>query len=433
MKRILILGSLALLLAHQSGVAQTATVSLEQTLHDAAVHSARLRASAEQIAAQRAAVRETTASRWPTLSASGSYAYTSEVPELELALPIPIPGFPPIRKELGDGNVYDFALTARAPLFAGGSLRERSRAEQSALLATEHDLAADSLRLAYDVRRAYFSALSAAKRQATAQQALHRLERHLDELRKAKTVGMASDEMIIQTESRLKQTESALIAAEAEARATRLLLGSFVGKAGEEMFPADELELSLITSEFDLALETRNEIRALNSRISQTQHLTRAAQGSFLPTLAAQAAYHYAKPGVNQFENEWMDYATVGVNLTWTLWDWNSRSSQVAKARAGVRTLEARKQELTDALATRLATAQQNVDAAQAALAKATERLELEQRRFRMIEGRYRVGAGSESEFLDAQDDLTNAQLDRDGAAARLRLAEAEWLNAAGK
>jgi outer membrane protein TolC len=84
-------------------------------------------------------------------------------------------------------------------------------------------------------------------------------------------------------------------------------------------------------------------------------------------------------------------------------------------------------------ITTRLATAESNLKSTRTALDKTSERLSLEQRRFELVRGRYQIGTTSESEFLDAQDDLTSAELDRSAVAVRLRLAEAEWLNAAGK
>lgn len=413
-----------LLMGIRSIFAQTTeTITLEQSLTEAARNSARLRASAEQLAAQRAAANDASGARLPTLSASGSYAYTSEVPELEVG---------PVKKTLGDGNVFDFNLTARAPLFAGGSLAERARAEQSLARAAEHDMITESLRLAHDVRRAFFNALGAAKREETAQQSVSRLSRHFKELRGAKEAGMASDEMIIQAESRLRQAEASALGTEMDARVARMTLANLVGRPGQQISPAEELETSLVPAEI-VAEESRADVAAINARIEQTQHLTRAAKGGFFPMLSAQAAYHYGKPGVDQFKNNWMDYGTVGVNLTWTLWDWNSRSAKVAQARAGIRNLEARRDELLDAINTRLVTTRENVNAARAVLDKTTERMELERRRFELVQGRYRVGTSSESEFLDAQDDLTAAELDRSAAAVRLRLTEADYLNAAGR
>jgi outer membrane protein TolC len=423
---------LAAALITAQGFAQSPpTISLEQSLADALQYSSRLHATAEQVAAQRAIAQDAIGARFPSLIASGAYVYTSEVAALDLALPIPT--VPPVHKELGDGNVYDFALTARAPLFMGGTLRERAQAEQSALRATEWDLATDSFRVMYDVRRAYFNALGAEKRAAAARQSAERLQRHWNELQGALKAGMASEEMNVKTEARWRQAEAVALGAEADAHTARLQLANLVGKPGLEVTPEDRLDAPIVNDIPPTDISSRHEIAAVDARIVQSQHLARAACGSLLPALSAQAAYHYAKPGVDQFKNDWMDYGTLGVNLSWTLWDWNMRSARVSQARAGLRSWEARKQDLADALQTQLTATTGTVQSARDALGKADERLALEHRHFEMVQGRFQIGTTSESEFLDAQDDLTAAELDRAAAAVRLRLAEADWLNAAGR
>ena len=307
------------------------------------------------------------------------------------------------------------------------------RAERASLRATENDFGTDSLRLMNDVRRAYFTALGAEQRAETARQSAKRLDRHLQELQGALRVGSASEETTIQTEARVRQAEAVVAGAESEVHAARTLLGYLVGKPGEEVAPNEGLDKPIADLAADADLERRSDVAAVKARIEQSQHLTKAARGSYLPALSAQASYHYAKPGIDQFHNDWMDYGVIGVNLSWMLWDWNSRSAKIAQARAGQRTLEARRQDLLDVLHAKLASATGHVHASREALAKTDERLALERRRFEMVQGRYQIGTTSESDFLDAQDELTAAELDRANAAVMLRLAEADWLNAAGR
>jgi multidrug efflux system outer membrane protein len=422
---------LALLcLATPSPAEIAATYSLGQSLSEGILQSTQLRAQAQQLAAARAGAREARASRLPRIDASGTYNYTSTVPKFDITLPPPVNQT--FSRTIGDGNMYDFNVGAHAVLYSGGSLVERQHAARSGAEAARQDLMVDSLQLSWTIRRTFFNAMNTAKREDIARQSVSRLNRHLTELKGAKEIGMASEEMIIQTESRLRQAEALAINAAADARAARLALGDVVGRPGEEIAPADELDTPLSGLE-TTDIEKRADLGAINARINQSGYRVKAARGSYLPMLSAQAMYHYAKPGVDQFTNEWMDYGTVGVNLTWTLWDWNSRRYQVDQTRAGMNALKSQRDQLLRSVQTRMATAEQNVSAAKDALVKSTEHRELEQRRFQLVQGRYQVGASSESEFLDAQDDLTVAQLDQATSTVRLRLAEADWIYAAGK
>jgi RNase adaptor protein for sRNA GlmZ degradation len=59
-------------------------------------------------------------------------------------------------------------------------------------------------------------------------------------------------------------------------------------------------------------------------------------------------------------------------------------------------------------------------------LEKAEDRVVLEGRRRELVSGRYAQAAASETEWLDAEDDLAMAEIERATATTRLRLTETE-------
>ena len=65
----------------------------------------------------------------------------------------------------------------------------------------------------------------------------------------------------------------------------------------------------------------RPELRVMDARLDAVDREARAAGGSLLPSLEAQAGWHYGRPGVDALTNEWMDYGTVALNLRWILFD----------------------------------------------------------------------------------------------------------------
>jgi len=409
------------------------TWTLDQCVDAATKNSLALQSRRAMMMGAQSAMRASDASRWPTLGLSGAYSYTSETQRLDIASPLPGLAMPSV--EFGDGNVYDAAIIARAPLFSGGALGQRARADAAAYASTQQDFVADSLRLVWNVRRAYFQALGAEARADAARLAAERAERHVQEILAAISAGWQSEEARIAATAALRQIENARIAAEAQASVERLKLGSLAGIPETEIIPDGDLDASLTGNPpaMESPIETRAEMLALKLRIEQSRHLTRAARGSLLPSLSAMAAYHYGKPGVNVVENEWMDYYVVGVNASWTLWDWNARSHQVKQTRAQVNVLDAQKSELERALVSREQIALVALRSARAAREKSAERTALERERFTLVEGRWREGMASESELLDAQDDLAQAESDLAAARASERIAEVDWLYAAGR
>lgn len=406
--------------------------TLERCEREAFKTSHDLRASVFRVEGSEATAREARAVRWPALAVEGSYTRVSETMSLDLP---PFGVFDPPEIEFGDGKTYDFHVALNAPLFTGGALRSRARAEEAALRAARCDLASDSLSLVHEVRRAYFAALGAEAEARVARVVESRLRRHLEELDAAVAVGALSEEARIQSLAHFREAQQERIGAEARAKAERLALGRWVGHPGEEVRPSRDLDEPLLDSNgpWDGAIDARPDLSALAERIRQSEALVSAARAAFLPTVSAQLSYHHARPGIDPVANEWMQYGSGGIVLSWSLWEWGARSHRIRQARAAGRALEEQHSQLRDVLRTRLEVARVGLASAMERMEKATDRVELERRRLDLVKGRYRAAAASESERLDAEDDLAAAEIGLAAAVVRLRLAEAELLYVLGR
>lgn len=171
----------------------------------------------------------------------------------------------------------------------------------------------------------------------------------------------------------------------------------------------------------------------LDARIEQRNRLRRASIAGLLPNVGAAAAYHYAKPGVDMIENEWMDYYTLGVSMSWTLWDFHEARSRAKSQEVLARSLSATRSDVLKTFESRALTSLETRDAARPVESKLRERLQIETRRVEMLSNTLAAGLASESQWLDAQDDLTIAELEWISSVVALRLAEADYLYAIGR
>jgi outer membrane protein TolC len=426
---------LVLFFLNSSALAETAdsTWTLSRCIITANESSPLLQSRKMTSRAVEADYSQSKSSLWPVLSLNGSYGYTSETMHLE------IPGSPltgGIGKQIsfGDGNTYDLNAGVRVPIYGGGTVKAQSRASEMSMFASRMDLASDSLALMHDVRAAFFKAVGAKASLDAASNRVSRLSRHVNEIESAQKIGMATEEAKLTATANLRAAESQVLNLEAKAKSARLYLGSLLGTPDKEIYPSDELEASLIenTSQLEFDAEQRPEVKALDLRLKQSDYFVRSAKGSLLPSLAGSAAYHYGKPGVNQTADEWMDYYTLGATASWTLWDFGGRSNRIQSTRFNQNALEYRRDDLIRNLSTVSATARALWESSLPGLEKLSERRDLERQRMELVEGRLQAGMATESEYLDAIDDLTAAELDWVDAQVTLRLREADLLYANG-
>jgi outer membrane protein TolC len=417
----------ATLLLVSSATAQT-SMSLGESITSALAHSPDLQRARADRSVKEHQADAASASRLPTLGMNGTGSWVSETMELSLPImPQPI--------SFGDNVSYDMVLAVRAPLFTGGALRSGAKALSAAADASNLEVAADSVTILFKVRAAYFVALMSDANLDALQASLDRLQRHRHDLEGMLEAGMASEESLLRVDASIAQARQRVAAAGATASSARLELGRLVGRPGEEVVPVDALDSSLLGDQLPAQdqMSNRPDLQALSLLERSLEERVRAERGALLPTVAAEAGYHYGKPGVDMIANEVMGYATAGVSLSWTLWDFGSRSSQIQAAKAERRSLRQRRETVKQMWVTKLASALKKLDASRLETKEAITRVALEQRRYELVQGKRKQGHTTESDLLDAQDDLTIAELDLARARAGERLTEAEVLHALGR
>ncbi len=284
------------------------------------------------------------------------------------------------------------------------------------------------------MRQAFYAALGAEAAADAAHQGAARLRRHLADVEANLAVGMATEEARLQVLARLRRTEQATIAAEAEAATRRFELGRRVGQPGEAD-PAPRRADGVPADRLGGRAALGRAARATGGRRPSRRRGPRRARGRrrpLWPAVDLEGGWHYGKPGVDAVTDRWMDYGTVAVNLRWTLFDFGGVRSRVKGLRAESRALSAVRDDVQDALRTRQANARTQLAAARTLTAQVQDRLDLQRRRLDLAGERWREGHATESELLDAQDDVTLAATDLATVRAQLRLAEAELLAALG-
>ncbi len=403
--------------------------TLEECLRNAGKQPNRVRASEWQYRSAEAGWREERVARYGSVDATGTYSHSTDVQTL--SIPISIPGMKIPETKFGDGNVYDLAVTAKIPLFTGGALKYREQAARSGADAAQYDWKAEKASFAAEVRRAFYQVLAGEAALKIATNNRDKLLRHKGELEDAVTIGAVSREALIQNEVALKQAESSQIVAEGDLKAARIALCE-ITKIDESNAEFDgNLEMSLLTRFDSISVPTndhRGEFAAMQHRVAQATWAANAVRGSWYPSVAAQATYHYAKPGVQMIKNEWMSYGVFGVSASWTMWDWFARDRRIEKARNSENALRFNNFELSRNLKTAAKVVFERLETAKRNLAVQSSRMESVQTRAGMVEERWKQGQATESEWQDAQDDVTQAHENVLSATVRLRLAEVEWL-----
>lgn len=323
-------------------------------------------------------------------------------------------------------------LDARYELFAGGrKFFEFSRAKAQLEGAEAGELQARLLS-ALDTEQAYYAVLSNAELLDVARARVARAEDQLKISRARVLSGAAVQSDSLQLALELTRARTDLLRQETATRVARLTLGARIGLSG----PADAVPLGGDDAP-DLPLDLARAVdEALNQgpqyRVARANELEAAATlktrwSAYLPTIALTA-------NTAAFDDRFFPSATrrSQISLTASLPIWNNGQREIALTQARVNRDVARaiRADLERGVVRDVTAAYEGYTTARATTELARSGVAVARENFRVQDARYRAGASTILDLLEAQFNLTQAEADLVQArfASRLALAGLEAL-----
>jgi outer membrane protein TolC len=179
----------------------------------------------------------------------------------------------------------------------------------------------------------------------------------------------------------------------------------------------------------------RSDRQALERRIEAADFLRVAADRARRPTVSLTSGIDFAKPNPRIFPraDQWDDSWDAGVTATWSLWDGGRARAETAQAASTVLAIRQRLAELDSVVALEIRQRTLEIDSGRAAVTAAADAVRAATEARRVVGERYQAGVIAQTEMLDAEVSLLQAELDRTRAMANVRLAEARLARALGR
>ncbi len=359
-------------------------------------------------------VRARQAARLPRIAGSSSYSYVSQIARFEV--PLPLPGGQPPEIEAGVKNQYDVSLLAQQPLFTGFRLRNLTRLARTRSEAVEMQKEILRNRLRLQAGQLYYQIQLNRMQKAVLESGLERLRLQLETVRNFFLAEQATafDTLEVFNRSlqlhnqgrRLIRLEQILLS-----RLQHLLnLPEPVDISAPPPAPPNFAPRTLDDCRNE-ALQHRPELRNLQWQKRAQELQVRIAQSAFFPQIAAVVGFHYAKPGVNFFANRWMTYYTVGLQMQWSLWNWQQDRYRVQQAQAEVQRLTLEEQAQVQQVLQEVEEAFRNRQNALEQIDLQERLVALERERYRQVQQRFEQGLSSQINLRQAETRLTEAEL----------------------
>jgi outer membrane protein len=373
----------------------------------------------------------------PLLSLQAGYMRTNHIPEFA----VPDATGQPFVVYADVPDNYRTRIDLQWPIYTGGrsdALERAARAETDAL---GHDRSTAQADLKLEITRAYWSVVTAQASVRVLEQALARMEAHLVDARSRLQGGLVPQTDVLSSEAQRSRQQMLLIEARNLQEAASADLRRLCGLPADAAIEIDTTlsppaaPVALPTALVDQARIDRPERKALEFRIEGADQVRAAADAGRLPSLALSGGYDYARPNVRNFPRlpEWNTSWDVSVNVNWTLWDGGRVKAEVAEAVANRHAIEEGLREFDAVLESDVRQQRLNLESALAAIASADDAVRSATEARRVVDDRYASGISTNTDALDAQLALVQAELDRTRAIANARLAAARLERVLGR
>jgi len=313
-------------------------------------------------------------------------------------------------------QTQETTLRLTQPVFQPQIL-EANRIASAVADAQTAERASFTRQLAADIRSGYLNYAKASRLVALYDSTLPLLDENLRVSERLVAAGKATPDAILRARAERsdvvqKRDEAVQLASAARQSLNFLLdrdLASAVTLIPDSLLGFSELpDVDAVTRQAALA---REELRIVDHamRISGAQE--RAAQATFLPTVAL--ALDYGFQGNDYRFDSRRDHTIASVVLSWNVFNGGQDVARASQASAERRRLEYQRGELEHLIGLQVRTAWDAAAVAQRAIATAGDRLESARRTFELVRRRHEAGSVSQIEFLDARTTYTSAALNQ--------------------
>ena len=410
MKRRIFLLSLVLLLSHPSFAQNRVAITVDSLVQAALINDEQQKILAfekERISLDR---KKLTTTFLPEINFNGVYNHQSEIAELSLPF-LPIPGG---SIKAGVYDQYDFSVQLRTLLFDG-----LSRIHRRHLLNTSLD--EQSYRLGYRKKEVQFQVYSQAYQYLYRVQTLNALSNSMARLALQQQrvhalfeQGFASSIDTLDISSRMN-----------EIKLQRITLKSTINQALHDLefltgiAKIDSVIVSPSATQFTLPpsgqafarLEKNFDLQILNFRLQKLNFLKKQQYSDYLPKMYLAFAYHYGRPGVNFFEDKWMDYWTVGVQFSWNIWRWGRDRASIQQQDYALRQISLQKQFIQRSTETKVRKYLQQLREMSEQQRLLETMIQEKQKKYELIKQRWEQGQQTTLDVLQAEKELTDIEI----------------------
>lgn len=413
--KIVLLALLTLMLAFPYKATACETLSLDGAVGLALSNNKDIKQSQEEKKAAMARVIQARAGFFPSITASGMYIFTHQVPHISLPANSFAPNIPPkpVNTKLDFTFVYTAGFRAVWPIFSGGIIWHNYRASKYMYGAGVEALEAEKQNVVYRVKKAYYNLLLASESVNVLKHSIKLASEHLRVTKDKYRAGEVSELDVLNANVNFSNLQPQFIGAKNNIKIAELMLKNILGVNFTDDVCANP---SVVMPKFSnsltyyqtMAAHRNYQLKILDKRISAVNDYRKMSLGKFLPSLALAGNYNWI---TNNFSGRWQDIYQAELILSVPLFNGGASVGRVKEAYSNYYRLLFLKSETKNNIKISIEAAYSGMIVAQNEIKSAQNALNTAQKAENIAEEQYRIGMATNLDVLNANLAYKEAQM----------------------
>jgi outer membrane protein len=407
---------------------QAREVNLTQALQMAEQHSFSLQKSRVNVVGAEADVKVARADRLPTLNATGTGYYVSEIPTMTISA-----GPVSVTRDMGTDQTYQADFRLSVPVFTGGRITGGIDAAKATFLYYSALELVDKDKTAFQTRLEYFNLQKADRQVLSAKAALSRAQVIDKNVRSLFDAGAADSVNLLEATLAVTKATFGVTQAESNRRSTEIRFAYLLGlNPSENISLSDSLPAPSSENQLAKVSQTKPELLASDAGINMSKSKLKLASADYFPTVSAFGGYSYGKPNLDRFNNRWNDYFTFGANLNWSFNIGNKTGKKRVALNNYLKAAQLDRQQLEENLNREADIYSEQLKLAFTRYQSARTEFSIAQANYLLAEAQHRDGVMASNVLLQIEADLREAESSLAASLADYYIAQSAYFYAIG-
>jgi outer membrane protein TolC len=308
-------------------------------------------------------------------------------------------------------NYHDSKIAVTVPVY-NPSLGYNKRIKEELIQTQQLQVDLYKRELVYNIKRAYYQYLQAAKAVAIYNNALNTVNESLRYSEKLVKNNAATKDVMLKAKAEVSNVQISLETAKAQQKNAAAYFNFLLNRSLETPLQFDSTILQVLQKEITVSIDVpteREELKQINTSKKVLETSLKLNQTYKLPVLSGFYNVGFQGYGFEIWDKQFYQFG--GLQLQWNIFKGNDNKLKAKQTEIDITAIQNQYEDVSKQLTLQVLTAYNQYQSATAAIRYVNDEVLSTREAYRLTENRYKQGEALQIELIDARTEMTNAEI----------------------